>query len=65
MHRIEDICFGTAPDGRGLYYVLYFMCMSVLLACMFVYYMYAWWPQRSEMAVGFLEIVNCHEGAET
>lgn len=28
------------------------MCMNVLLACLYVYHMYAWCPQRSEEDVG-------------
>jgi hypothetical protein len=27
---------------------MYFVCMGVLSACMYVYHVYAWWPQRPE-----------------
>lgn len=42
-----------------LFYVYYcFACMYVCL-----YYMYVWYPKRSEMGVGFPEILSCNEGS--
>lgn len=33
-------------------YFLYFMCMNVVAACMLVYYVQIWCPQKSEEGVG-------------
>jgi hypothetical protein len=35
-----------------LFILFYFMCLSVLPACMYVYYVCAWCPQRSEESIG-------------
>lgn len=36
------------PQIGILKFIFYFMCMSVLLPCMYVYYAYDWCPRRSK-----------------
>jgi hypothetical protein len=33
-------------------FLFYFMCVSILLACMYMYHMFAWYPCRPEEGVG-------------
>lgn len=41
-----------------------FMCMDILSAYTFVYYMHAWWPRRPEEGMGPLELELITAGCE-
>ena len=48
---VEQVLLTAEPSLHPLYSILfkfYFMCMSVLPACMYVHHVHAWCPKRSE-----------------
>lgn len=42
------------PENK--FFLLFFMCMSLLLTCMSVHHMLAWWSRRSEEGIAPLEL---------